>query len=544
MTGLNDYVTNQLIPHLTTNPSEFTKQLKSNPDALSFAMAQALDLFDPFKDHREMFDIGELTPLAGHSLGPPMKKVLQNVKGIHDLQANGLHAGHFKDTHPDGANNAHWYECDRDVKALAAMKALLGVTNPQEFNFTVTGLSQNLGMLVDNFYSPGKDDWDSGRTKIVILGNEFISDQMIIHSIVKRAITRSKNSKCFEGKQCPKPGDQIIKIKPNDQGIYSTQDIIDTITKYKDEISLICLSGIVFNTGQRLELEKILNTSRSIIELNNIHVILDLAHLVGNRPIDLPALPVTAAVGCSYKHLCGYAGSGFGIYVRVADTDSDTDADTDLEELSPIQGWTAADPDKVFKSINNYNPKELKTSAKGALAFRTSNPSPVGLAPVQTFLKIFDEVGFAKLFCKSECLTQYLILLLQHHLSDVVNIITPLDPEQRGATICISTKQDIDMKALETQLKNADYEVDTRPPSIIRITAHYAYNTFSQIHQFVSILEPVLRQLLATSSSANIMAKRGWGSFETNAAVAVAAPTVLPAGESAAQRNTNSNPMP
>lgn len=73
---------------------------------------------------------------------------------------------------------------------------------------------------------------------------------------------------------------------------------------------------MVFSTGQRLDLKHIFTELKEIIEQHQIIVGLDLAHTVGNRTLMLRDLPVTYAVGCSYKHLCGSAGSGFGIYVN------------------------------------------------------------------------------------------------------------------------------------------------------------------------------------------------------------------------------------
>ncbi|MHB1948309.1 MAG: kynureninase/PvdN C-terminal domain-containing protein, partial [Gammaproteobacteria bacterium] len=469
---------------LLTNPSQFMAELKSHPDYLSLEMAHKLDALDPLAKTAGMFKIGKLKPFAGHSLGPVFIPVLDKINATAQLQEE-LHAGHFKDSHPEGHDSAEWFDCDRHKPSLEGAKQLLGFKEMHEFCFTASGLSQNLGMLADTFFNPKKCDWKFGRTKIVMLHTEFFSDQAIVYSVMKRAIKQAENNGCFESIKKPYIEDEILKIKPNKQGLYLTENIINTIKNNAKKIQMICLPDIVFSTGQRLELDKIFAEVGDIIRKNKIRVILDLAHTVGNRPINLESMPVTAAVGCGYKHLSGFAGSAFGIYVN---------RHVNLEEYPPLQGWKAVIPEaesKLFAKINSFDDKILEQKG-GATAFRTSNPPPIALHPVQAFLTEFGKIGFDKCFNKSECLTQYLIALLQHHLQNKIKFVTPLEPSQRGATIAIQVKDGEDVRIIEEKLKKAGFEIDTRPPSIIRITAHYAYTKFAEINCFVTALTRVL----------------------------------------------------
>jgi kynureninase len=208
-------------------------------------------------------------------------------------------------------------------------------------------------------------------------------------------------------------------------------------------------------------------------------------------------MPITAAVGCAYKHLSGYAGSAFGIYVN---------RNVDLEAYPPLQGWKAADPSKVFGKINSYDASIMDQQA-GATAFRTSNPPPLALLPAQTFLSEFGKIGFDKCFNKSECLTRYLIMQLQHHLGDKIEIITPLDPKQRGATIAVRVIEGENVQVIEEKLKKAGFEVDSRPPNILRMTAHYGYTKFTHINRFVTSLKKVLDKKLGYTE----VVDRKWG---------------------------------
>lgn len=331
---------------LITNPTQFMLELAAQPDFLSSEMARRLDIIDPLAYTSSMFDIRKLIPLAGHSLGPLFEPALEAIRATHELQKEKLHAGHFAHSHPDGRQSGNWFECDRHRPALEAAREVLGFAEWHEFNFTAAGLSENLGTIMDTLFRLTKKDWEQGKTKIAMLKTEFFSDQAIAASVMKRAIRTAKDFDIFEKREEPKVSDEVLKITPDQKGIYDEQEITAFIKKNADKIRMICLSAIVFNTGQCLNLGLILKSLRDIIKENNIHVILDLAHTVGNRPINLEALEVvTAAVGCGYKHLSGSAGTSFGIYVN---------RHVDFEKYPTIQGWKSAYPDKVFSLINSF----------------------------------------------------------------------------------------------------------------------------------------------------------------------------------------------
>lgn len=463
---------------LISDPDKFMRVLLSRPDWFNQDTASKLDAIDPLSFTSALFNIGEIIPFAGHSLGPVFQPAVDKIKETSTLQVK-LHEGHFPDSHPDGNVSGHWFDCDRHKPSLEAVQQLLGFADDREFIFTSSGLSQNFGMLMDTFYRPGKKDWDSGKTKIVMLDTEFFSDQAEAVSVVNRAIQTANGFECFEGKEIPASESQIIKIKPDDNGLFNTNDIIRVIKENAGQIQMICLSDTVFSTGQRLDLTKIFSELKDIIKEHNIIVGIDLAHTVGNRKIDLKSLPVTFAVGCGYKHLSGFAGSSFGVYVSL---------NADLKKYPPLQGWKAADSSRVFPTINHYDASIMEKS--GAVAFRTSNPPPVALIPVQSFLTYFNQIGFDKCINKSECLTRYLIAQLKYHLADKLEFITPENPAERGAMIVFRVKGVSDVKAIESFLKNwhtncGSFEIDVRPPNNIRLTAHYGYTKFEDINRMV-----------------------------------------------------------
>lgn len=485
----------QLKTCMLTDPDQFVKILTSMNDFLSEEMARKLDELDPLKFTRDQFVLSEITPLAGHSLGPVFKPSAIAIQKIYHLQETMLHEGHFKSAHPDGQNDGHWFDCDRQKTSMEGAKALLGFNEFAEFCFTESGLSKNLANLMDTFYRPTKQDWESGNTKILMLDTEFFSDQAVVNSVITRKLRTAMDFGVVTESVNYDTNAHVIKVHPDEKGLYLNEDIIAAIKKHAAEIKLISLSEIVFNTGQRLDLQKIFTETREEILKNNIIVGLDLAHTVGNRFIDLKnmPIPIVYAVGCAYKHISGPAGSPFGIYVN---------AKINLQKFPPLQGWKAADSDKVFGTISQFNPAIM--SQKGAEAFRISNPPPVALASVQSFLSYFNTIGFDKCFHKSECLTRYLIMQLKHQLGDLYEPVTPEFPN-RGAMIAFRINGITDVSIIEQELRKAPsgakgYEIDVRHPNI-RITAHYGYTSFRDIYQFSCRLSLIVENILDLTSN-------------------------------------------
>lgn len=480
---------------MVTDPDKFMLQISSRDDYLSPVFARELDEADPLKHTASLFNTGSLIPFAGHSLGPVFMPVVDKIHQAVELQTD-LHAGHFPTSHPEGNHSGHWFDCDRYQPAINAARQLLGFEHADEFVFTANGLTDNLAKLMDTFYRPGKADWECGRVKIAMLATDFFSDQAAAVSVAKRTIATAISFGIFTDMTAPDPQSLILKIPPDERGLYQTRDIIHFLKENSGSIRMMCLSDIVFSTGQRLDLPAVFAAMRDDIEKNAITIGLDLAHTIGNRPVDLSALPVRIdfAVACGYKHLCGFAGSSFGIYVSRG---------ADLKKHPPLQGWKAADPGRVFATIHQYDPSIMADS--GAMAFRTSNPPPVALMPAQVFLAYFGNIGFRKCFNKSECLTRYLLAQLRHHLNDYIDVITPQESSQRGAMIVFQVKNLENVQAVEAGLKAIDdnghgYEVDVRPPNNIRITAHYGYTRFEQIARLTQKLKCVIELELANQS--------------------------------------------
>jgi kynureninase len=94
------------------------------------------------------------------------------------------------------------------------------------------------------------------------------------------------------------PATAIVKLEPREGEVtLRTEDIIEKIQSMKDEISLVMMSGVQYYTGQRFDMAAITAASHDV----GIPIGWDLAHAVGNVPLNLHDDGVDFACWCSYK---------------------------------------------------------------------------------------------------------------------------------------------------------------------------------------------------------------------------------------------------
>lgn len=95
---------------------------------------------------------------------------------------------------------------------------------------------------------------------------------------------------------------------------------------------------------------------------------------------------------------------------------------------------------------------------------------------------------------KSVQLTAYLEYLLLKDSSDETRqfqIITPSDPQARGAQLSLLLKPGLLQKVAQ-KLQEASIVCDKREPGVIRVAPAPLYNTFSEVWMFVEQLKAAL----------------------------------------------------
>jgi kynureninase len=112
------------------------------------------------------------------------------------------------------------------------------------------------------------------------------------------------------------------------------------------------------------------------------------------------------------------------------------------------------------------------------------------MAAIKASLDIFDAVGMDALREKSEKLTGYFEFLIEQIASDDIQIITPLNPKERGCQLSIQVKNAD--KSLHEKLTARHIITDWREPDVIRCAPVPLYTSFEDVYRLVSVLKKLL----------------------------------------------------
>ena len=124
----------------------------------------------------------------------------------------------------------------------------------------------------------------------------------------------------------------------------------------------------------------------------------DLAHAIGNVPLDLSAWGVDWAAWCHYKYVNAGPGAPAGAFVHARHAND--------AALPRLAGWWGTDPATRFRMEPGFVPRA------GAAGWQVSTPPVLAFAPLQASLALFDSVGMPALRARSLRLTGYLESLL------------------------------------------------------------------------------------------------------------------------------------
>ena len=150
-------------------------------------------------------------------------------------------------------------------------------------------------------------------------------------------------------------------------------------------------------------------------------------------------------------------------------------------------GWWGHNAKERFQMKKGFKPME------GAPGWQLSNGQILPMAVHRASLELFDEAGMENLRAKSEKLTGYLEYLIDDVPvgEDVLEMITPRDPQARGCQISMLVKQN--SRQLFDRLLEAGIIVDYREPNVIRVAPTPLYNSFEEVYRFSEILHECLQ---------------------------------------------------
>ena len=291
----------------------------------------------------------------------------------------------------------------------------------------------------------------------------------------------------------------MITVEPPDLSmpILTTSYILSVITEHSSTTSILLLPGVQFYTGQLFDIPTITKAARDA----GIFVIWDLAHAIGNVPLKLHDWDVDAAAWCSYKYLNAGPGAIGGLFIH--ERHSQVLSYGEEGFVNRLSGWWGSDKESRFAMENRF------VSMPGAAGFQVSNPSVLDITSLNASLEIFKKAGgMGPLREKSLKLTAYLetLLLSSPFFNASFNIITPRDPEQRGAQLSVKLESGL-LEVVVKELEERGVVVDERRPDVIRVAPAPLYNTFKDVYTFRRALDEALE--VAQVAKAGLIQTKG-----------------------------------
>jgi kynureninase len=406
--------------------------------------AQQLDQHDELNQLRDSFHIPQINGveqlyLCGNSLGLQPKSVRNALlQELDDWAAYGVE-GHFHAKHP-------WMPYHTELRD--ALAECVGA-KPIEV-VAMNSLTVNLHLLMVSFYRP-----NAARPAIIIEQGAFPSDRYAVESQI-----------CFHGFD---PTECLIEIAADPEtGIISEDALKHALKQHGHRVALILWPGVQYRTGQVFDLKE-------ITELGHFYgctVGFDLAHAVGNLPLELHDSGADFAAWCSYKYLNAGPGSIAGAYVHERHAQS---------KLPRFHGWWGQQQNSRFQMGPEFN------ATSGAEGWQLSNPPIFAMAPLRASLEIFHSVGMPKLRKKSISMTSFLEAIIEKELGAIVRSVTPKETAQRGCQLSLQVLAGREHgRSLFEYLQSNNIIGDWREPDVIRLSPTPLYNRFSDCFEVVN----------------------------------------------------------
>lgn len=415
--------------------------------------ARDLDQKDPLRHLRAEFwipqtdDGREQLYFCGNSLGLQPKSVEAAVQEELDAWKNLAVEGHFKGERP-------WLSYNEILRE--PMAELVGAT-PREVVFMNT-LTVNLHLLMISFYRPvGR------RNRIVIEAQCFPSDRYAVESQIR-----------LHGLD---PAECLVEIAADENTRLVEESALEAyLDKQGEHVALVLWPGVQYASGQVFDLERIAAAAHK----SGACCGFDLAHAVGNVPVDLKTSGADFASWCTYKYLNSGQGAIAAAFVHERHAEN--------HGIMRLNGWWGNDEQSRFLMGDEFIP------ANGAAAWQMSNPPILAMAPIRASLAMFVEVGMKALRAKSVQMTAFLETLVQKELNEWIEIITPSQPQRRGCQLSLRVRAGKQNgRRLFDHLEASGTIPDWREPDIIRVSPVPFYNRYEDCWLFVDQVKKFLQ---------------------------------------------------
>ncbi len=420
--------------------------------------ARSLDTHDELAAFRHQFhlptrrDGSPAVYFCGHSLGLAPKDAAKILNEELAVWATLGVEGHFDAARP-------WLSYHEQFTHGLAM--LAGALESEVV--AMNSLTANLHLMLTSFYRP-----TAGRTRILIEKSAFPSDRYaVVSQIAQRGLV---------------PAEQLLEVTPRPgETTLREEDICALLDREGHSIATVLLPGVQYLSGQCLDMALITECAHR----QGATVGFDLAHAIGNVPLQLHDWNTDFAVWCSYKYLNSGPGAIGGCFVH--------ERHAHAFDLPRFAGWWGHDKTSRFDMPEPFRP------IPGAEGWQVSNPSIFAAAPLLASLALFEAAGMPRLRAKSIALTGFLEDLLQQRLSADVTLLTPASHAARGCQLSLRlNRPPAQARAVHRSLSENGYLGDWREPDVIRVAPVPLYNTFSEVWDFVDALTTALAAPVST----------------------------------------------
>jgi kynureninase len=419
---------------------------------LDRSTAHALDIADPLARLRSKFhlpitvDGNPQTYLCGHSLGLQPRSTAGLINEELLVWQTQAVEGHFNPRRP-------WLSYHELLTpGLAELCGALSIEV-----VAMNSLSVNLHLLMMSFYRP-----TAQRHKILIEASAFPSDRYAVTSQIELHGYNAVESLL---QIAPRAGEDTLR----------SEDIIGLLQREGQQIATVLLPGVQYLSGQLLDMQAI----TSAAQRQGCTVGFDLAHAIGNVPLQLHDWNIDFAMWCSYKYLNSGPGSIGGAFVHERHARNFS--------MPRLAGWWGHDKATRFAMPDEFMP------LPGAEGWQLSNPPIFACAPLLASLQIFQDAGITALRNKSLQMTSYLQHLLTSLIGAHIELITPSDPQARGCQLSLRLRVPLERaRQIHQQLQTMGVICDWREPNVIRVTPVPLYNRYVDAWQFVTALQSLL----------------------------------------------------
>ena len=387
--------------------------------------AAALDLADPLGDKRELFELpAGVIYLDGNSLGPPPKAAFAELEQAarHEWGEGLIRSW----------NDAGWWSLtdtlgDRIGRMIGAQAGETVVTDSTSIN-VFKALHAALALRPQ-------------RQVILAERDSFPTDLYIAQGVV-----------------ASRQGAELHLSEDST----TLGDMIDERT------AVVLVNHVDYRTGALRDMATLTRRAQRAGAL----VVWDLCHSAGVVPIEVDALDVDFAIGCTYKYLNGGPGAPAFIFANRRHHES---------LVQPLSGWWAhAAP---FAMESGYRP------APGIRRLLCGTQPILSLRALKAALDTLEGVDVAAIRAKSLALTSFFMELLEPVCREFdARIITPRD-DGRGSQVAIAHEQ---AYPVVQALIDRGIIGDFRAPDIMRFGFAPLYLSYREVADAASALRDVL----------------------------------------------------